>query len=641
MPSLVDYGTPWNGDAITRGLEAGAKARHNREQVAVDEATRQGVGEMLDRGGSAGYVAPSMAPQGINLASVPPTPPAVAQRDAALDPEPMSASAAPAPAATTAPTDEDTVVRTIYGEAGNQLPVGQRAVAHVIRNRSLQSGLTPGQVALAPGQFEPWSNEAAKARMLALDPASPEYQQILAHWRAANGGAPDPTGGATHFYSPTAQAALGRPTPSWAQGAGQDIGEHRFYNLGYRAPAGGVPQSTPSMAPFSGETQAGGMAPGTGNFNARYDPILRRLSAVPGGGEAALKIMAGQSRYDQAQGKRGDNYNRLAMQAFARGDVESGQYFAKQGGLNLPSWVGQDMAATRRVGVAGLLAHRLYGDADLEGAQRFVTAYMKSGDAGQALSQAGPPAGRVVSVRQVYDAENDVYRLIGVQRNGMATPVAGTDGQQVTSARPPNTQVIQTGEGPATVDKNNPSAPANPIMAPNGTRATSPATGAIQQKYEMLKTVPGIDDAEARLIAAGQEPAGGVKPETIINYRRSRANALSVEGKGTSADQAQRLDAEMNALFPGWQTMTSSPGQRPPGGTSSMAPREQAPQTSGRPNWSGAGMPPAQTDTAGAAAIPAHLATQLKPGVGRVITKPDGSTEVWTLDANGMPKKVR
>ncbi len=51
----------------------------------------------------------------------------------------------------------------------------------------------------------------------------------------------DPTEGKTMFYAPAAQAALGRPAPAWAQGEGQKIGDHVFYDDNSPTPAGATP----------------------------------------------------------------------------------------------------------------------------------------------------------------------------------------------------------------------------------------------------------------------------------------------------------------------------------------------------------------------------------------------------------------
>jgi hypothetical protein len=139
--------------------------------------------------------------------------------------------------------DEDAMARTIVGEAADQGAVGQQAVAHVILNRAKGAGVTPRDVVFAPNQFEPWNGGPARSRLEALDPSSPDYQQALRNARlAASGQAPDPTGGATHFYAPQAQQQLGRSPPAWAQGQQPVvIGGHNFYRVGYGPQAGAAP----------------------------------------------------------------------------------------------------------------------------------------------------------------------------------------------------------------------------------------------------------------------------------------------------------------------------------------------------------------------------------------------------------------
>lgn len=129
------------------------------------------------------------------------------------------------------PEDFDYAVRTVWGEARGENPFGQQAVAHVIRNRANKSGQSIRDTVLAKNQFEPWG--ARRSQLEALKPDSPEYQRIAETIRPVfyeNTG--DPTSGATHFYSPKAQTALGRKPPSWDDGSGVDIGRHRFFALG-------------------------------------------------------------------------------------------------------------------------------------------------------------------------------------------------------------------------------------------------------------------------------------------------------------------------------------------------------------------------------------------------------------------------
>jgi hypothetical protein len=150
------------------------------------------------------------------------------------------------------PQDLDMIVRTVYGEAAGEDPTGQAAVASVILNRARQSGKSPRDVVLAPNQFEPWS--ARRSELEGLDPNSPQYQAVLANIQSALSGE-DPTGGASHFYAPAAQKKLGRAAPSWDDGTGQDIGNHRFFTHGY-APQ---PSALPTGGPQTGIQLAGGM----------------------------------------------------------------------------------------------------------------------------------------------------------------------------------------------------------------------------------------------------------------------------------------------------------------------------------------------------------------------------------------------
>jgi spore germination cell wall hydrolase CwlJ-like protein len=171
---------------------------------------------------------------------------------ASISSAPAVASAAPVAAKTTGKiysndepspldppsgADRDNMIRTIYGEAGNEPTKGQLAVAAVIRNRAVDGGYggnTPTAVVQAPNQFEPWNGGPAKHRMLALSPNDPKYAAISKVVDAAYGSGgrepEDPTEGKTMFYSPGAQAALGRAPPSWAKGEGQVIGGHTFYD---------------------------------------------------------------------------------------------------------------------------------------------------------------------------------------------------------------------------------------------------------------------------------------------------------------------------------------------------------------------------------------------------------------------------
>lgn len=156
-------------------------------------------------------------------------------------PQPAPVAAAPLPPVQPQPMatpggqvdpQTDAMVRTVWGEARGEDPTGQAAVASVILNRSRKSGKSPMDVVMEKGQFEPWGNPQTRAELQNLSPQDPRYQSILANIAPALQGQ-DVTGGADHFYSPTAQSAAGRPPPKWDNGSGVDHGRHRFFSLGY------------------------------------------------------------------------------------------------------------------------------------------------------------------------------------------------------------------------------------------------------------------------------------------------------------------------------------------------------------------------------------------------------------------------
>jgi len=197
--------------------------------------------------------------------------------------------------------DLDKVVRTVYGEASGEGIIGQQAVASVIANRARQSGMTPTDVVLAKGQFEPWSDPAARARMESLDPNSPEYKQLAAIVEPAlKGQLADPTGGATHFYAPKAQAALGRSAPSWDDGTGRDIGNHRFFNHGY-GPQGKVQVAQADVPAPDAQPAQGFAIPGQAQSPVIAN--LERALANPNLSDGARRAL--QSRLDREY-KRAD-----------------------------------------------------------------------------------------------------------------------------------------------------------------------------------------------------------------------------------------------------------------------------------------------------------------------------------------------
>ena len=160
--------------------------------------------------------------------------------------------------------DRDDAIRTILSESGNQGGTGMQAVGNVIRNRSVAGGFggdNPSDVVRKPYQFEPWNTEEGRAKMAGYDPNSPEYQAAGAALDRAYTG-DDPTKGATHFYAPKAQAALGRPAPSWDNGTGKDIGDHRFF--------GGIPGPGDGGATELTAQRRGGFGTGPAGYTSPF-----------------------------------------------------------------------------------------------------------------------------------------------------------------------------------------------------------------------------------------------------------------------------------------------------------------------------------------------------------------------------------
>lgn len=144
--------------------------------------------------------------------------------------------------------ERDVMIRTIAGEAGRESDLGQAAVAHVIMNRVKDSrwGDDAAEASLQVKQFSAW-NEGAGGNSIPLkikegDAAYERIGRIVDEVAAGN--IPDPTGGATHYYSPQGMRQLVRDghqtneIPSWLPqtsrergGENVTIGRHIFSGL--------------------------------------------------------------------------------------------------------------------------------------------------------------------------------------------------------------------------------------------------------------------------------------------------------------------------------------------------------------------------------------------------------------------------
>jgi len=155
---------------------------------------------------------------------------------------------------TFSPQDRDAIIRTVIGEAGGEPAEGQAAVAHVIMNRVNHGrfGDSPTAVVTAPHQFE-----AVSRGVLTRNIPQSEYDRVgQVVDGVLNGQMADPTKGATYFYSPKVQSALGRQAPSWANSFSPTvaIGTHQFYadpdHPGASSPARAVNAAAPADDPF-------------------------------------------------------------------------------------------------------------------------------------------------------------------------------------------------------------------------------------------------------------------------------------------------------------------------------------------------------------------------------------------------------
>lgn len=127
-------------------------------------------------------------------------------------------------------SDREILALTLQAEAGGEGYEGMLAVGSVIKNRVDAGGYGEGirGVIMKPAQFSAWNSVTGYAGGeggLDMGNMRPSESALEAADRILSGSYEDPTGGATHYYNPSAA------TPKWGGEVGDnwfDIGSHRF-----------------------------------------------------------------------------------------------------------------------------------------------------------------------------------------------------------------------------------------------------------------------------------------------------------------------------------------------------------------------------------------------------------------------------
>lgn len=288
MQEAGDYSpirSAWQGAArAAKGLVAGLENRQTNQAEAANAAAQpKMIADMLASYQAAN--APQASAVSPSVATVSAALPAVVPAPGVATTGKIYSNDEPSPLDPPSGQDRTNMIATILGEENT--PQGQGGVANVIRNRAIDGsygGNSPTSVVQAPSQFEPWATDAGRARMAA---ALNDPKQVAAANAAINGAygeggkAPtDPTEGATLFYAPGAQAALGRPAPSWAKGEGTKLGSTMFYDDNDASPAKPVQVASndPSAIPVNAAPAQGTLP----SAEAVANPAVAKVTSALG-----------------------------------------------------------------------------------------------------------------------------------------------------------------------------------------------------------------------------------------------------------------------------------------------------------------------------------------------------------------------
>lgn len=350
--------------------------------------------------------------------------------------------------------DVDAVARTLIGEAATQGEQGMLAVGGVIANRARQRGLSPSQVVLQRNQFEPWGNPDTTNRLLNISPESPEYQQAYGIAQRALAGE-DPTGGASHFYAPRAQAALGRQKPSWDNGSGRAIGDHLFFNLEDQPVSGDAANFTSAPMPQQAAPSAVQTAtnPQTGEKMQFVDGQWQPMQAAPMeveidtpgirtlGGKTQIYDSASGSYYDatpeqvneyQANQRRSQADRQARVERQADPEYQAALADAQRGSENVPDQL-------RALGLGGTLGFLTDINAEAQGLLQGLENAGRN-VAGQEIRYGADMARQAArdAVRDdqaAYAAENPIENF-GLQlAGGLVTPGIGQAGRFIENAQ--------------------------------------------------------------------------------------------------------------------------------------------------------------------------------------------------------------